>query len=199
MNSLGRAATKYETNLDLALGYLASRGVSEDAARQARLGVVVEPDVGHEQMVGRLAIPYVTRAGVVDLKFRAMDDAEPKYLCIGGLQGSRLYNVGAFFLDSDVIAITEGELDAVILHWEVGIPAVGCPGVQRWQPHFSRCFAGYEAVYVFADGDQPGRDFAKKVANELLQAMAVNLPNGTDVTDIYLSEGPDGLKKRAGL
>jgi len=35
------------------------------------LGVVVDPLPGHEQFLGRVAIPYVTPSGVVDIRFRA--------------------------------------------------------------------------------------------------------------------------------
>ena len=203
--SLGKAAAKYALNLDKAASYLTQRGVSEATAVAAQLGVVVDPEPGHELVVGRLAIPYITRAGIVDMKFRCLlhEDCKQegcvKYLAISGLEGSRLYNVQAFFEDSPVIALTEGEFDALILNYEVGIPTVGCPGVQRWEDHFARCFTGYESVLVFADGDTAGRDFAKRVANELLQATVVNLPMGEDVNSVYLTEGPDGLLHRAGL
>lgn len=203
--SLERAAEIYELNLDRALGYLDSRGISEATARALRLGVVVEPEPGHSSMVGRLAIPYVTRSGIVDMKFRCIEHEGCKehdcikYLAIPGLDGSRLYNVGAFFSDSDYIGLCEGEPDTWTLHYEVGIPAVGCPGVQRWEPHFSRCFAGYSKVYVFADGDQAGRDFSKRVAGELMQAVVIEMPKGSDVNALYVSEGKQALLGRAGL
>lgn len=203
--SLGKAATKYAENLHLASSYLAGRGVSEATAVALRLGVVEDPEPGHELVVGRLAIPYLTRSGVVDIKFRCMvhedckNEGCVKYLAIPGLEGSRLYNVGAFFEDSPYIALTEGEFDAAVLHYEVGIPAVGCPGVQRWEDHFARCFTGYETVFVFADGDTAGRDFAKRVATELLQTTVVNLPTGEDVNSVFLTEGPEGLRRRSGL
>jgi DNA primase len=203
--SLGKAAAKYAENVSKAASYLQDRGVSEATATAVQLGVVVDPEPGHEEMVGRLSIPYITRAGVVDIKFRCLkhDDCKQegcvKYLAIAGMGGSRLYNVNAFFEDSPFIGLTEGEIDADILHYEVGIPAVGCPGAQRWEDHFARCFTGYERVLVFADGDTTGRDFAKRVANELLQATVINLPQDQDVNSVFLLEGPERLRERAGL
>lgn len=204
--SLEKAATKYAANLDKAASYLSGRGLSKESAEALRLGVVgSDPEPGHEMMVDRLAIPYITRSGIVDMKFRCLqhDDCKQydcvKYLALGGYEGSRLYNVNAFFADSDFIVITEGEPDTWISHYELGIPSVGCPGVQRWEPHFARCFSGYERIILFAHGDTSGRDFAKRVAGELPQTQVINLPNGEDVNSLFLSEGRESLLRRAGL
>src|SRR6266702_2714522 len=46
---------------------------------------------------GRLSIPYVTRAGVVNLKFRSIEaDSGPKYLNLSGFE-TNLYHVESFF------------------------------------------------------------------------------------------------------
>lgn len=187
-------------HLDGALSYLAARGISEAAARAARLGVVGASvrTVGSQRYGGRLAIPYLTPAGVVNIKFRAMDNSDPKYLC---LPNSRplLYGALSFFSRGPIIAITEGELDAAVLTHQVGIPAVGCPGVSTWQEHHPRCFTGYEQVLVYADGDGPGHDLAKRITRDVNQAQAVFMPDGQDVTDVFLAEGAVGLRRRAGL
>lgn len=197
---LEQVTAEAEQNLHLATEYLAARGISEATARAARFGVVgtSEPIPGSERFAGRLCIPYLTPAGVVNLKFRAMNGEDPKYLC---LSNSRplLYGVYAFSSNGSVIGVTEGELDAHILTHEVGIPAVGCPGVSTWQPHHPRCFSGYDLVLVFADGDTPGHDLAKRICRDLDQARTVYMPDGQDVTDVFLSEGADGILRRAGL
>lgn len=199
MRSLGQATTAYEAQLgDLAQSYLAGRGIATTTVRSLRLGYVETPEVGHEWFVGRLAIPYLTRGGVVQIKFRSLDGAEPKYLGISGVD-PRLYNVEALFTDSAFIAITEGELDAAVLDQQCGVPAVGCPGVAVWQDHFPRLFAGYDRVFIFTDGDGPGREFGARVSQDLDNAFVIKLPDGQDVNDIYQSEGPEGLLKRAGL
>lgn len=186
-----------ERNLELAGQYLNGRGISREAARAARLGVVGD-DPSLASYAGRLSIPYVTPAGVVGLKFRTMADEEPKYLC---LPNSRplLYGVLSFQMRSAVIAITEGELDALTLTHNVGIPAVGCPGVSTWQRHHRRCFTGYERVLIFGDGDNPGREFAKRINKDLANGTVVPMPDGMDVTDLFLAEGADALRRRAGL
>ena len=82
---LGRAADRYAANIYQAEDYLKSRGIPMETARLARLGVVVEAEVGHEAYQGRLSIPYVTKTGVVDLRFRSLNPAvEPKYMGLTG-------------------------------------------------------------------------------------------------------------------
>lgn len=198
MSWLEKATVHYEAQLDQGLEYLAGRGISEVAARAARLGVVGTPAPTHDKYVGRLCIPYVSKAGVLTLKFRSMHDSDVKYLCLPNSK-PMLYGTLAFHQPGGVIGITEGELDALVLTHEVGIPAVGCPGVSTWQEHHWRCFAGYEQVLVFADGDSPGQDLAKRISRDLTQARVVEMPDGCDVTDIYLREGSEGLRRRAGI
>lgn len=202
-DSLETATTQYELFANEASSYLEQRGIDQALASTHRLGVVSVPVVGHEMFEGRLCIPYLTKAGVVNLKFRCMgehdckDQGHAKYLV--GTDHTNIYNVGAFFQDSPVIAITEGEIDAIILDGIVGIPAVGVPGVQNWKSHYERCFMDYEHVYVFADGDDAGKEFGKRVSSLIDGTTIVTMPHGTDVNTIYLSEGAEGLRKRAGL
>jgi hypothetical protein len=162
----------------------------------------VEPVIGHEQYENRLAIPYLTKAGVVNIKFRCMenhvckDEGCPKYL--GLPHPTRIYNTQAFFVDSPNIGITEGEFDSQVIHEHV-MPAVSIPGVQNWKPFYERCFVDYERVFLFADGDQPGKDFAKQVSSILDGVTVVQMPEGRDVNQVFLDEGAEGLRKRAGL
>ena len=60
--SLTRAAKYYHSAILEAEDYLVERGITQEAAVKARLGVVLDPLTGHEAYEGRLAIPYVTRS-----------------------------------------------------------------------------------------------------------------------------------------
>lgn len=197
--SLEAATVEYQTQVHLAGPYLAARGISEEAAVGHRLGYVGHPMIGHEQYVGRLAIPYVTPAGVVDIRFRSLEsDDGPKYLSRPGVD-STLYNVTAFEVDTDVIAICEGEIDTIIAHSMCGIPAIGVPGAQGWKQWYARAFADYRQVLVLADGDQQGRDMGKRIASVIDVATVVSMPDGMDVNSTFLAEGADGVRKRVGL
>ena len=187
---LERATNKYAGSISLAQDYLASRGIPLEVARLARLGVVAEPEVGHEQYQGRLAIPYVTKTGVVDLRFRSLNPAvEPKYMGLTGAE-TKMYNVLDIDKAGDFIGVCEGELDTITLSHCVGIPCIGVPGANSWKKHYTRLLADFERVFIFADGDQPGTEFARSLAREL-PVTIVQLPEGQDVNSMYVQEGSD--------
>ena len=187
---LGRAAHKYAESIQVAGAYLESRGITKEAALAVSLGVVTEPEPGHEQYLGRLSIPYITKTGVVDLRFRSLNPAvEPKYMGLTGAE-TKMYNVIDVEKAGDFIAVCEGEIDTVTLSKLVGIPAVGVPGANAWKRHYTRLLADFERVFIFADGDTSGRDFANSLAREL-PVTVLQLPDGEDVNSIFVSHGKD--------
>ena len=192
---LERATTQYEKGLNAkALTFLTSHGISEATARKARLGVVASPFPGHEPYENRLAIPYLTQTGVVNMRFRCLDHEDcrtvgcPKYLSLAGT-GLNLFHTPAFWAANDEIGVCEGELDALTLSYEVGVPGVGVPGVETWEPFFDRLFYGYRYVWVFADGDTAGRDFAKQLLGRLPNAVTVPVPRGEDTSSWVVRDG----------
>lgn len=193
--SLTKAAKFYHSALHEAEEYLAERGITLEQATKARLGVVLEPLTGHEQYVNRLAIPYLTRSGVVDIRFRSMDLSEPKYMGLTGAT-THLYNVGAFFRAGGQMCICEGEIDTITLDVACNIPAVGVPGVNNWKPHYSRLLQDFEKVFLFADGDTAGSDFGKFLAKELGNITVVNMPDGEDVNSMYRQHGAEYFKHK---
>lgn len=152
------------------------------------LGVVADPLPGHERFANRLVIPYVTPTGVVDIRFRSLGPEEPKYLGLPGTQ-TRLYNVQALGLAGDFIAVTEGEIDAITLWLKCGVPAIGVPGANAWKKHYTRLLHDFEKVYIFADGDQPGSEFAKLVSKEIQNTVILQMPDGEDVNSMFLQVG----------
>lgn len=192
---LAKSTATYRQSINLAEEYLAKRGISLETARQTQLGVVETPLPGQEGFRNRLAIPYLTPSGPVDIRFRAMGPEEPKYMGMPGTQ-TRLYNVRAVHEAGNFIAICEGEIDAITLHYECGIPAVGIPGANAWKPHYNRLLADFETVFVFADGDQPGHDFAKHVSKELGNVVVLNMPEAEDVNSMFLNYGSDYFREK---
>jgi len=188
--SLTRAAKYYHSALHEAEDYLAGRGITLEAATRARLGVVLEPLTGHEAYINRLAIPYITRSGVVDVRFRSLDLSEPKYMGMAGAS-THLYNVGSLFRASSYICICEGEIDTITLDAVCGIPAVGVPGVNNWKKHYTRLLADFDKVFLFADGDNAGTDFGKSLSRELGNLIVVQMPEGEDVNSMYRLHGAD--------
>lgn len=203
LKSLARATSLYEQDADRVMAYLGRRGISPSTAASFRLGFVSTPIEGHEQMRGRLAIPSLGPRGAVSLRFRCVEPHDckeaghGKYLGVPGAE-TRIFNTRALHEAGDYIAIAEGELDAVILN-QCGIPAVAVPGARNWKPHYNRVFAGFSNVYVAEDGDEAGREFARKVAGEVLTASVITMGTGQDVTDVFLAEGQSGVRARFGL
>jgi DNA primase len=195
---LGKSAEKYAEHIHLAEDYLASRGITKEVARLMSLGVVAEPDVGHEAFAGRLSIPYITKTGVVDLRFRSLNPAvEPKYMGMTGAE-TKMYNVLDIDRAGDYIGVCEGELDTITLSHCVGFPCIGVPGANSWKKHYTRLLADFERVFVFADGDQPGTEFARSLAREL-PVTIVQLPEGEDVNSAFVKYGASYIKEKAGI
>lgn len=195
---LGKATMKYAESISLAEVYLKNRGIPLEVARLMSLGVVERAEVGHEAFVGRLSIPYLTKTGVVDLRFRSLNPAvEPKYMGMTGAE-TRMYNVIDVERAGDWIGVCEGELDTITLSSCVGIPCIGVPGANSWKKHYTRLLADFERVFVFADGDQAGVEFARSLAREL-PVTIVQLPDGEDVNSAYVKFGADYIKEKAGF
>ena len=196
--SLQQAAEKYHSQLGPAVPYLMARGVTEETASTFRLGFVAEPEIGHEQYRGRLAIPYITPSGVIDIRFRALDSDEgAKYLTRPGAS-SHMYNVPAFQEDVDVIAICEGEFDTMIAS-QCGVTAVGIAGANNWKDWYHRAFRDYRRVLVLTDGDSAGRELGKRIAQQIDVAVVVPMPDGMDVNEFVQAHGGQALRDRVGL
>lgn len=203
--SLEAATAAFEENLYDAADFLSARGISETVALGHRLGTVPSDYPGFERFAGMLSLPYLTPAGPAAVKFRALDpERKPKYDAPSG-QHARLYNVAALHSKGDVVAICEGEIDAIVCTELVGIPAVGIPGASHWLDHWSRCFADYEEIIVFADNDvredgsNPGLKHAMKVVGKVPGARLVKPPPGEDINSWYLSAGREAIREVCGL
>lgn len=145
------------------------------------------------------------------MKLRRVNDGEPRYLNFSGY-GTHLYNTNALRRPGRLVALCEGEFDAMVLDRLVNIPAVGIPGVSQWRghPEWWELFEGRQ-VLMFADvdrkkeGDDPGEKLAKEIAESLDSVRIVRLPEpegdepGMDVNLCYLKYGGDELRRRAGL
>jgi DNA primase len=185
---------RYETNAHLAAEWLEDRGLTMSDAAMFRLGVVDDDSPESAPYRGRLAIPYLTRAGVVDIRFRTLHSAGPKYLSRPG-SSPHLFNVAALWRHTDQVAIAEGELDAMVMDLYGGIPTVGVPGAQLWRKHFRCLFADYDRVLVLGDGDEAGREFSRSIAASMDNAIPVPMPDGMDVNDLYSAGGVAALRR----
>lgn len=194
--SLQQAASHYASQIGAAADYLESRGITTEVANTYQLGVVAQPMPADEDYRGRLSIPYLTVNGVVDIRYRALGPEQgPKYLSRPNAT-TRLFNVSALLSPANSIVVCEGEIDTIVMHSVVGVPAVGVPGASNWKPHYRLLLEDFEHVIVMCDGDTAGREFGKQLSHELDNAYAVHLPDGMDVNDCLLAYGPEYLRER---
>lgn len=195
-NLLEAQTTQFQSNLYVAAEYLEGRGITEDTAVSARLGVVDEPIWNDPRTLHRLSIPYLTRSGVVSLRLRclaghACDEVGcSKYLGGAGIP-PRIFGVESLVSAGESICITEGELDCLILR-QLGYHAVGVPGAQTWKKHWNRLFEDFSRILVFCDGDSAGLKVEKAWMDRFPQTVeVVRMPEEEDVNTMYLKEGPE--------
>jgi DNA primase len=200
-----QAATRYQQGLNVETAtFLKERGISKEIAESFSLGTVTDPIPEHQLYQGWLSIPYFTALGIcVGFKFRRLDEGKPKYGMATG-QKTHLFNVSALLEPKDTIAVCEGELDAIIATGALGIPALGVPGVAAWKPHYAKLMNGYGQVLVIGDNDvkedgsNPGAEFSRRVASEVINASICVLPAGMDLNDLYLAKGTEETKRMLG-
>lgn len=173
-----------DSRLDGARSYLSNHGITYDMAVLYRLGFVMEPVRGDERFTGMLSIPYLSPAGVIAIKYRSLSEGGMKYAQPSGQEG-RLYNTEAYFKAGTTIGISEGEVDAISATEHLGIPTLGAPGASAWKDQWTALTKDFTEVIVFADGDQPGRDFAYGLAERIgWRARVVRCTDGEDVSSM---------------
>lgn len=195
------ATLRYMENLDDVAGMLAARGIDLEHARSNGLGVVNDPLPQHYGHKGKLAIPYLTDFGPVNMRFRCLEEhsckeqpGHGKYMTVKGWPVN-LYGVQQLTQAEDWICVTEGELDALVLQ-QVGLPAVGAPGSEAWREHWPNIFEDFARVYVFTDGDKAGDAMWDRWIHEVSTAIRVKLPSGEDVNSFFLKYGAEALKSK---
>lgn len=190
-----QATQRYAGAIELAAEYLLSRHLSVEEASIFHLGVVEDPLPGHEPYKGRLAIPYITPSGVVDIRFRGMHNEDPKYM---GLVGAKttMFNTKACFVADKYICVTEGEFDCIMMGVKTQHPTIGIPGANNWKPHYAKILDDFEIVIVLADGDAAGLEFGKKISRELGNVNIISMPEGEDVNSMMVKRGSEWVNER---
>ena len=182
--------------------YLRSHALWQGEISEYVLGIVPHG----EKYAGRLAIPYLTRAGVKAIKYRclAAHDCKEvecaKYLLQGDV---RIYNPAAFQQARNVIGVSEGEVDAIVATTHL-LPTVGFPGTDMWVANravWKFALRDYDEILVFADGDKAGTDYARLLVEDLgaTRAYLVRCDDKSDVASMVASGRANTLRERAGL
>jgi DNA primase len=188
--------------------YLKARGLTKETVQFFRLGLVSDPpsEAGHDFMVGRIAIPYITPTGIVQMRFRAVPkdgipggpEASPKMMSEPGAK-TTIYNVGALNPNNQTLYVAEGESDTWSAH-QAGLPTIGIPGARAWRSVFANALK-FRNVVVLADNDDHGEglELGQKIQADLRGTRIVMMDKGYDVNKMLIDYGPEGLRKKVGL
>lgn len=189
---------------ELGLTYLKMRGLTNETIHSFRLGLVENPlpESGHDFMMGRISIPYITQTGVVQIRFRAVPftglpgDPEPSPKMKGepGIH-TTIYNAVQLVQDTEIVCVCEGEFDTISAV-QAGLPAIGIPGAQSWQAVYARALR-YRKVIILADNDDHGEGmkFAEKVQSDVRGARIKRMPEGMDVNNYLVEFGEEKLRE----
>jgi len=202
-HSLEALVQRFEQSQSQLRPYLTGRGLA-DAAEKFRLGFVDPADDVDRRYWNRMAIPYVTATGPVQIRYRCIAEHDckdrgcSKYLGDKGVEVT-LYNASTLLDATGPVVLCEGELDAVAVETIAGLRAVGVPGSQAWKrhPYWARCFVGLDLI-LFADGDAAGDDLAATIAADLPEIRVVRAPDGDDANSV-LARDPADFARRLGL
>ena len=191
------------------------RGLSQSTIRTARIGLAYKR--GRRQGIfidWWIVIPAIRRAEetgdnieVVAIKGFAFDPETTEWLRDPTAGRKIPRNAGSglcdwvYFPDSPVL-VCEGELDALCAHSHDFNAVTGTNGASTFKPEWAAYIAELipaidHGVIVCFDADEAGRKGASKAAAMLAEAgLAVRiaeLPDGHDVNDVLLSDGPEAL------
>jgi DNA primase len=183
-----------------ATDWLRGRGLTDDMIEEAELGYV---EGGRYR--DSIAIPYTDAQGRYRyVRYRHLRPNPPaKYESPKG-GGKHLYNVAAT-ATADIIVITEGEFDSLIVR-QLGIPAVAVTGTSGWERDWRWLFRDCDMVLVAMDRAVPDENPDAAAAEDKTRARIlaqvgmvtiaepVELPVGLDITDWYLQD-PQALKE----
>ncbi|MHB1295304.1 MAG: CHC2 zinc finger domain-containing protein [Anaerolineae bacterium] len=147
------------------------------AAKHLEVARLQEYGLCDRRYQGALAlyIPYLDRAGKqVATRYRTSLDGKDGFR---RTSGSRVIPYGLWRLnDAPAIILVEGESDCHTL-WQYGLPALGIPGANTWDPAWAEYLQG-KRVYVWQEPDQGGQAFARAVGLTLPEARLLVAPSG---------------------
>lgn len=199
-NSLERLTQRYQESLPSspAEKYLLERGITKEAQRYFRLGIVIDPEPEERIFNKRLSIPFIVGTSIVGIKYRHISDYGEKYISSQGFYAQRIFNPNVLTELHPKVYVTEGELDTITL-WQLGIPAIAIPGVTNWNPVVPRILRNRKIV-VLADGDDKegqGMKLGKKILTSVDGSAIVKM-EGTDVNQFYMDKGAEELMSYIG-
>jgi hypothetical protein len=165
---------------------LRSRGITEKTAKTFRLG--------WDNRRKMWAIPILDADGkLLNIKFHGKGPTKSSWKNEGTSPVLFNAHTAKQAQDGEFVVITEGELDAIVLHQTTGICAVsGTAGCNTWNPAWAESLLGKHIVLCY-DSDVEGRTWADRVCKEYLYPRLLdNSFASLRVLDLY----PDTADKQ---
>ncbi|KQX68785.1 DnaB-like helicase C-terminal domain-containing protein [Paenibacillus sp. Root444D2] len=175
--------------------YLQKRGITEETVIQYRIGFEIGK-IGfyvNQNQLGdyfehRVIVPIRNYDGeIVDLIGRSIDNREPKYKPLYGLD-QYLFNYSALE-DSDEVVLCNGIFDVLTLS-QAKMPAVCVPDNGMFKEQHMSLFAG-KRVYICMGNDETGRRDSTRIEALLREqgneTYIINLPETIrDINDLFI-------------
>jgi len=158
------------------------------------------------QSDGSIAIPYLTRDGVVSaIQYRYALAGDNRFKWrkhdIPILYGLWRLND---WITADTLYLCEGCTDTWSM-WHAGLPAIGIPSASTWREEWWRELDGYPKIVVIPDTDKAGAELAQKLANTCPEQFrervyVLQLPDGVkDVNELWQRENANPERFREAL
>ncbi|TXK76565.1 DnaB-like helicase C-terminal domain-containing protein [Paenibacillus sp. N3.4] len=193
---LDRLVTYYQKQLrEEAYLYLQKRGITEETALQYRIGFEIgkigfyvdQNQIG-DYFENRVIVPIKDYNGeIVDLIGRSIDNREPKYKALYGVE-QFIFNYSAL-AESDEVVLCNGIFDTLTLA-QAKMPAVCVPNPGMLKEHHISLFAN-KRIYICMGNDELGRRDATRIESLLRECVKesfiVNLPETIrDINDLFV-------------
>ena len=172
------------------------RGLTDKIIDKHKLGYCEQhPEYkGHRKSI---IIPVYKNKKIVNIRYHSLvKNADPKILPYTANLPDATWLYPESELEKDTLCLVEGELDALCAISQ-GLPAITrtC-GALVWKSEFNKHFKD-KIVNVIQDCDEPGREGAKLITQELIQISTKEIrivdldarkKNGYDLTDWFVTE-----------
>jgi replicative DNA helicase len=175
--------------------YLQKRGITEETAQLFRIGFeigkigfYVDQNQLGDYFEHRVILPIRNYEGeIVDLIGRSVDNKEPKYKALYGVD-QYLFNYDAME-DSDEVILCSGIFDVLSLT-QAKVPAVCVPDYGIFKEHHLSLFTG-KRVYICMGNDEYGRRESTRIESVLREqgneTYIISLPETIrDINDLFV-------------
>jgi replicative DNA helicase len=175
--------------------YLQKRGITEETAQQYRIGFeigkigfYVDQNQLGDYFEHRVIVPIRNYDGeIVDLIGRSIDNREPKYKALYGID-QYLFNYPALE-ESDEVVLCNGIFDVLTLT-QAKMPAVCVPDYSMFKEHHYSLFSG-KRVYICLGNDESGRRESTRIEAVLREqgneTYIISLPETIrDINDLFV-------------